>query len=264
MQHRERSWKLALIDLDGTLFRGTEVIPGAVEFVNRIRQRDIRPVFFTNNATRTPTQVVNKLRTMGIAANADEVCTSAQASADWLLRQCGPTASIAYIGTDGLSAALTEANLSARHVRELDDKSDAQPVFDAAVMGLDPLVTYANLTTFCQIVSEIGGFVLTNADARLPVGSWFAPGNGALGSFVSTATGLEPMVIGKPETVFVHYALSRYDAGPEDAILIGDNVLTDILAGRNSGVYTIQVRTGVSVATDIAADEVWLSVADLF
>lgn len=267
---------MALIDLDGTLYRGNEVVPGAPGFVARLRTRNIQPVFFTNNATRTPEETAQKLQGLGIAAQPEEVCTSGQAASSWLRRQHGAGARVAYLGAPGLERALDAEGLEPVAVDVADTGTastwTSPVVCDAAVIGLDQTVTYGRLARFCSTVSALGRFVLTNADVRLPVARGFLPGCGALGQFVQTATGIEPVITGKPSVWFVAYALERFGAEVQTTLMIGDNLRTDILAGKRAGIYSIQVRTGVqdtSAEDDggdiwLHADEVVPSVANLF
>jgi HAD superfamily hydrolase (TIGR01457 family) len=269
MRHDQREWKLALLDLDGTLYRGDAVIPGAPEFVNRLRERQIQPVFFTNNATRTPEEVCAKLGRFGIAAEPREVCTSSQAAAHWLRRRIGTGRRVGYIGRAGLAEALRAEGLEAVHV---DEDGFEPTTLEGAALGLDPSVCYEGLARFCALVDKLHWFVLTNPDVRLPVEGAFKPGNGALGSFVQTATGVRPYVAGKPNPDFVTFALERFGVGPEEALIVGDNLLTDIACGKSCGVYTVHVQTGVqyesqvrqSQLADVEPDEVHESVDDLF
>lgn len=260
--HRQQPWRAALLDLDGTLYRGNSAIPGALEFVHRLRKRSIQPIFFTNNATRTPLQVVNRLRMMGIAAEAAEVCTSAQAAAFHIRERYGEIG-VGFIGEIGLQTALREAGLQAYSPR--DEGFHAGLL--VAVMGLDRQVTYRELAEFCRLVDKLGQFILTNADMQVPIDEGFIPGNGALGSFVAAATGASFYVAGKPNPNFVNFALHRFGVAQNEVLLIGDNPETDLAAGKQAGVYTIQVLTGEATAgaTEWSqADEVWDSVASLF
>ncbi|MCL6600479.1 MAG: HAD-IIA family hydrolase [Alicyclobacillus macrosporangiidus] len=267
MRHGERTWQAALLDLDGTLYRGNEVVPGAPEFVERLRQRGIRPVFLTNNSTRTPRQVADKLKGMGIAAEPDEVCTSAEASAHQLREWIGP-AEVGFVGLDGLREALVE--YGHRAVELGTPEHGDHPGVAAVVVGLDPEITYRRLAVVCAEVLRLGSFVLTNGDVRLPAEDRFMPGNGALGAFIETATGVRPYVAGKPNPDFVRFALQRYGLDPDKVLLIGDNRRTDVLAGKLAGVYTVQVESGVQYAeaesssASLEPDEVHRSVADLF
>lgn len=256
-------WRLALLDLDGTLYQGSQAVPGADAFVERLRISGVQPVFFTNNATRTPQQVADKLGSLGIKAHPEEVCTSAQAAADWLKQHVDPDKGIVYIGMDGVEAALQEAGMRHAHVRSWHP-DDFQP--GAAVMGLDTSVTYADLAVFCRVVVGLRRFVLTNPDLALPGDGGLQPGNGAFGRLVEAVTGVGPVVTGKPEPYFVDYALRRFGAARDEVVLIGDNPRTDIALGKRCGVHTIRVRTGLGAWVASSEDEAdWVvdSVADL-
>lgn len=273
MKHNEGPWELALIDLDGTLYRGERTLPGAPEFLQRLRNRGIRPVFFTNNSTRTPKQVCEKLASHQIRADFHEVCTSAQASAAHIRRRHGAGVTVLSIGQDGLREAIIEEGLTPLFVG--GEESSRTGKADAAVLGLDANLSYQDLAVFCNEVMRLGEFILTNGDVRLPAEDRFLPGNGAVGSFVATATGLSPYVAGKPNPDFVEYALARYGVAPERTLVIGDNVETDVAVGKLAGLYTIQVTTGVQylhestsnqvrMTSHYTADEVHASVENLF
>lgn len=265
-------WKAALIDLDGTLIRGNKAIPGAEAFVERLRERDIQPIFFTNNATRTPVAVVQHLERFGILAYPHEVCTSAQAAANHLKQELGGASTekhryVLAVGQEGLLEALRVEGfqpLSVRHPK-VSERIDQ---IIAAVVGLDPQITYAELAVFCRVVARLGAFTLTNGDVRLPTEDGFAPGNGAIGAFVQTASRVVPYIAGKPNPDFVRYALERFQLNADDVVLIGDNLFTDIVSGRDSGIHTIHVASGVQTREDfettgIYPDEAFESVNDL-
>lgn len=260
--------RVALLDIDGTLCRGQQALPGAAEFVDRIRVRGIHPVFFTNNATRTPEQVVSYLSRCGIRALVQEVSTSAQYAAHVIASRVGASASVVYLGQSGLERALSEQGLRpiGPPTNESGDAGERLDTFAAAaVMGLDPRATYATLAWFCREVTRIGWYLLTNNDARFPSGDGFMPGNGALGSFVTTATGITPLVTGKPSPDFVQYVLRQWGAGPGETVVIGDNAATDIAAGIAAGATTIQVKSGVWLEDErTQADFTVDSVADLW
>lgn len=265
-------WKLALVDLDGTLYRGEEGIPGAAEFIDRLRRFGIQPVFFTNNATRTPKQVCAKLATFAIASEPWEVCTSAQAAAAFLRDGLPSAATVAYLGTQALAEALEEQGFTAHYLLGTPTSTSSaaegqlHAEVSAAVLGLDPRVNYGQLAEFCQVVMRLGEFMLTNADVRLPSGANFLPGNGAFGSLVATATGIQPTVAGKPQVRFVDYALRRFGVSREQAVLIGDNLRTDVQAGIAAKVHTIQVQSGVSYPlydVNLQANETYDSVAEI-
>jgi 4-nitrophenyl phosphatase len=273
-QTNMKRFKLALIDIDGTLCKGTKGIPGADLFVERLRKRGIQPVFFTNNSTRTPAEVIKMLKQAGIHGELDEVCTAAEATAEYVRNAFGEGAFVYYIGVSGLEDALRQAGL----VPVSPKKESFEEVIvkvKAAVMGLDTDVHYRDLAQFCRVVFSLKSFVLTNPDVRLPVTGGFLPGNGALGAFVERVTGVSPVVIGKPEPSFVEFALQRYNGSADETFVVGDNLLTDIAVANRAGVYSIHVQTGVRVLRSEpdneaqtlqlpAADETHASLDDLF
>jgi 4-nitrophenyl phosphatase len=241
-----KQFRLALLDLDGTLWRGGEVIPGAPEFVERLRRQGTQPVFFTNNSSRTPEEVVDALHRCRIDAEASEVCTSAQAAANVVGQSSEGGSIVTFVGGRGLEVALQEAGMDARRAQGKAIREPWVQEAVAAVVGIDPAVTYTDLALVARVAYRVGSFVLTNPDVRLVVEDGFMPGNGALGALVATASGTTPVVTGKPDAAFVDFALQRYAATPEETVIIGDNLYTDILAGNNAGIYSILVRTGVS------------------
>ncbi|WAH38834.1 HAD-IIA family hydrolase [Alicyclobacillus dauci] len=262
-----KRFQLALIDLDGTLWRGGTVIPGAPEFVLRLRDSGIRPVFFTNNSTRTPEEVVYALENCKIRAEAEEVCTSAQAAAHVLHSKIKAGSIVTYVGGSGLQTALEAERFDARRAKESELHSTWLGDAQGAVVGMDVTVSYMDLAVVCRVAHRLGWFVLTNPDVRLPVEDGFLPGNGSLGALVATASGTKPIVTGKPDATFVDFALERYGVAREDAVIIGDNLYTDILAGNHADVYSILVKTGVTLPGDddhIHPNEIVESVDNIF
>lgn len=251
-------YRLALVDLDGTLWRDGEVIEGAVEFIERLRAMGTRPVFFTNNSSRTPPEVVQTLETCGIAADDEDVCTSAQSAAHEISAKIERGSAIAYIGRLGLREAIENAGyVPMRATQDALEQPWVEQV-KAAVVGSDQEVTYRGLALISRVAHRIGWFVMTNPDVRLPVRDGFLPGNGAIGALIAAASGTSPIVTGKPDAAFVDFALERYGCPRDEAVIIGDNPYTDILAGIRAGVYTIRVETGVQYP-----DEDDMPVADL-
>ncbi len=240
----QRNWKLALVDIDGTLCRDAEPIAGAAAFINRLRSNGIQPVFFTNNSTRTPKQVIDVLRNVGIEGTVDEVCTSAQATAKYIADTQEAGAVVCYLGESGLEEAMRAEGLVPISPK-LDRFDEQSSELTAAVIGLDKDVHYQHLARFCRVVYRLQSFILTNPDVRLPVPGGFLPGSGALGAFVERVTGVTPIVIGKPQATFVEFALTRYHATSETTFIVGDNLFTDIAAANRAGVYSIHVQTGI-------------------
>ncbi|SIS64984.1 HAD-IIA family hydrolase [Alicyclobacillus vulcanalis] len=263
-------FKGALLDLDGTLFRGHQVIEGAPSFVEALRTRGIQPVFFTNNSSRTPAQVAAFLSDLGIRAREDEVATSAQAAAAAIRRRLAQPTEweapvVAFVGGTGLEEALRAEKLDPRRARADELRAEWVHRAQAVAVGLAPDVCYGDLALLARVAHRVGWMVLTNPDRRLPVEDGFMPGNGAIGAFVQTASSAEVLVTGKPDVSFVRYALERFGLREDEVVIVGDNVETDVEAGKAAGVATVWVRSGLAGEVDPAHPPEWVieSVASL-
>ncbi|MGG4264621.1 TIGR01457 family HAD-type hydrolase [Peribacillus simplex] len=229
-----KSYKGYLIDLDGTMYRGTEQIAEAAGFINDLKKRDIPYLFVTNNSSRTPEQVADKLRSIGISTENDQVFTTSMATANYIAEQ-KEGASVYVVGEEGIIEALKEKGMKL---------VDEHP--DFLVMGIDRGVNYEKLSKACLAVRNGAVFISTNGDIAIPTERGLLPGNGALTSVVSVSTQVQPIFIGKPESVIVEQALRVLGIPKEETIMVGDNYDTDILAGINAGIDTLLVHTGVT------------------
>ena len=232
-------WKAYLIDLDGTLYHGPQMIPGADELISTLRAKRIPFLFVTNNSSRTPEEVAVHLETMGISARAEEVCTSAVAAARYIAED-QPGCKVAAIGEAGLIKALNEAGLQL--VQE-------QP--DVVVQGIDRQFTYDTLTRAARWIRGGARYVLTNPDLLLPSQEGLMPGAGTLSAAIQAASGVKPKVIGKPAAPLMDFAIARLGLAASEVAVIGDNLHTDIAAGVNAGCGTILALTGVTTVDNL-------------
>lgn len=228
-------YKGYLLDLDGTMYAGTHIIPGAPEFVDRLNAAGIPYLFVTNNSSRTPEQVADKLVKMGIHTTPEHVFTTSRATAQFIYDE-KPGASIYVIGEDGILEALEE--------KGFEIVSHEHP--DYVVTGIDRGLTYEKLATACLAVRNGARFISTNGDIAIPSERGFLPGNGSLTSVVSVSTETQPVFIGKPEPVIMEQALEALGTSKEETIMVGDYYDTDIRAGINIGIDTLLVFTGVT------------------
>jgi len=233
-----------LFDLDGVLYRADTAVEYAPEAIERVRASGRSVVFLTNNSSRTPRQVADKLRGLGIPADAEEVVSSALAAAELLRGQGARTAFV--IGEDGVLEALADAG-----VRVVDDGH--APV-DAVVVGWDRAITYDKLRTACLLVERGARLVATNADASYPAPDGLWPGAGALLAAVVATTGVEPVVAGKPHAPLFETACRR--AGARRPLVVGDRIDTDIAGAAALGLDSLLVLTGVSAAADASRSDV--------
>ena len=230
-----------LFDLDGVLFRGDVAIARAAETMAGLRAVRSRIVFFTNNSSRSPDEVAAKLRDLGIAADPDEVVTSALATAELLARRGGGTAYV--IGGRGLREALTGAGL-----KLLDGEPEAA---EHVVVGVDLEVTYAKLRRAGLLVQRGARLVATNPDASYPNPDGLWPGAGAILAAITTTTGAVPEIVGKPFAPLFEAALHRGGGGRP--LVIGDRLDTDIAGAAALGWDSLLVLSGVSTEAEAAA-----------
>ncbi len=228
------SYKGYLIDLDGTMYRGVERIEAASDFIKALSEKEIPHLFVTNNSSKRPDQVAEKLNSFDIPAREDQVFTTSMATASYI-RQQKEGASVYAIGEEGLFYALEREGLSI-----VEDSSDY------VVVGIDRDLTYEKLGQACLNVREGASFLSTNGDIAIPTERGLLPGNGALTSVVTVSTGVEPTFIGKPESIIMEQAMGALGLSKEETLMVGDNYHTDILAGMNAGLDTLLVHTGVT------------------
>lgn len=228
-----------LIDLDGTLYKGNEAIPGAKEFVELLNENGLPYLLVTNNSSRSPEHVAGHLNGMGIEIDPGRVYTTAMASAQYLLEH-GSGKRVFCIGEEGLLNALQEAGF------ELTDKEP-----DYVVQGIDRQLTYDKLASAVKHLLGGARYILTNPDHLLPSDGGLIPGAGSIGALIRTASGANPVVIGKPSPVIMNYALARLELQAKDTWVIGDNTATDIGGGIAAGCRTALVLTGLATETNV-------------
>lgn len=247
-RERLRAAKAWIFDMDGVLYRGTEPLPGVADLLAALELRERPYMLATNNSMSTPASYVTKLTEMGIPVPASAILTSALATRDYLLREFDSGSGFYVIGMPALSEQLfTDSPF--HPVGPLD--SGAAGV----VIGLDKAFTYEKLQAAHAAIMAGARFIATNTDATLPTESGLIPGAGSLVASIERAAGIEPVVIGKPEPVMLLMALERMGVAPHDAVMVGDRLDTDILAGQRAGMLTLLVLTGVSTREEIAYAE---------
>ncbi|MBM7621831.1 4-nitrophenyl phosphatase [Bacillus tianshenii] len=223
-----------LIDLDGTMYRGKEKIEEASDFVQHLYDKKIPYLFVTNNSSRTPQQVAQKLRDFGIPTLDEQVFTTSNATANYIF-EYKADAKIYVIGEEGIRTALTEKGF------ELVEENA-----DVVVTGIDRSISYEKLALGAINIRNGARFISTNGDIAIPTERGLLPGNGSLTSVLTVSTETQPTFIGKPEKVIMEQALKVLGIAPEETLMVGDNYHTDIKAGMNAGMDTLLVHTGVT------------------
>jgi 4-nitrophenyl phosphatase len=229
-----------ILDMDGVLWRGMEPMPGLVPFFDALRQQGIHFILATNNSTRTVAQYVDKLAGMGVEIRPDQVITSAYAAADYLLTLAAPGTPVYAVGEEGVTDALESRGfrVTAEGARFV-------------VAGLDRYFTYEKMARAMQLILKGASYIGTNPDVTLPTPTDPFPGAGAILAGITAATGVEPMIVGKPEALMFQQAMARLGTRPEQTAIVGDRLETDILGGRNAGLRTILVLSGITQQDDL-------------
>lgn len=224
-----------LFDLDGTVYHGSRIIPGATEVMRELRDLH-RPVrFVTNNASKTPEDVVEHLRGFGVAAEPAEVSTSAQAAARVLRTRLPAGASVLIVGAPALENEVEAAGM--RPVRRASG-------VDAVVQGHWTETGWSDLAEACLAIRAGALWVACNVDPTLPSERGQLPGNGSMVAALRAATEAEPEVAGKPEAPLFTTAAAA--AGASRALVVGDRLETDIAGAVAAGLDSLAVLTGVA------------------
>jgi 4-nitrophenyl phosphatase len=233
-----------LIDLDGTLYSGDNPIPGAFEFIALLQRKKLPFLLLTNNSSRLPEEVAVHLHEVsGIQVTPAEILTSAQAAALYIIdRQ--KHASVYCIGEKGLHLALESAGLTLTNT-----SPSIQP--DYVVQGIDRQFTYEKLDRAVQYIAEGAVFINSNPDHLLPSGNRPHPGSGSLAAAIATASGVQPIIIGKPSSIIMNYAIERLKLPAADIWVVGDNIRTDIGGGKLVGCSTALMLTGLATADNV-------------
>jgi 4-nitrophenyl phosphatase len=226
-----------ILDMDGVIYAGNELLPGAREFISHLQETEVPFLFLTNNSSRTPGQYAEKLASLGINVSENHVFTSALATASWLKGIAPAGTGILVIGERGIREALTQQGF-----RLVEDHEQAQYV----VVGFDSTFTYAKAREAALAIRRGAPLIATNADASLPTEQGEIPGAGSIVAMLETATGVKARVIGKPEPGIFEQALTRLGTRASETAVVGDRYETDILGGHRAGLKTIGVLCGVT------------------
>ncbi len=229
-------YDVALLDLDGVVYTGQGAVPNAVHALAQARTTGLRLAFVTNNASRSPSAVAAHLSSLGVPAAQADVVTSAQAAASLIAARVPPGSSVLVAGAIGLRLALR-----ARGLRPVSVAKD-NPA--AVVVGFAPDMSYGLLAEAAVAVRDGALFVAANADSTLPSPRGLQPGNGSMLRVIATATGIEPVVAGKPEPPLHHEAMRR--TGAKRPLVVGDRLDTDIEGAARGDADSMLVLTGVS------------------
>lgn len=243
-----RKVKNFVVDLDGVVYLLNTPISENVEFLRRARLKGFRLAFLTNNTFLTREGYMAKLRGMGVEAEIEEVFSSAFVTAGYLQRE-KPKARVYAVGEQGLKEELRRAGL--RVLSRFSPKGA-----DFVVVGLDRRFTFQKMKTALDFLVKGAQLVGTNPDPTYPTEDGVIPGAGAILAGLERASGCKARVIGKPSPDILLFVLDALGFQPEETAIIGDRIDTDVVLGKNCGVSTILVLTGVARREEVLTSPV--------
>ena len=227
-------------DMDGVIYHGNNLLPGAADFVRMLEERNLKYLFLTNSSERTPRELAEKLARLGVSVAPEHFYTSALATADFLSRQ-KPGCSVFAIGEAGLTNALYEKEIS---------MNDIDP--DYVVIGESRTYSFERLEKAVHLVLNGAKLIGTNPDLTGPTEKGIVPATGALISPIELATAHKAYFIGKPNPFMMRRAVEYLNAMSKETVIIGDRMDTDIIAGVEAEVDTVLVLSGVTKKEDIS------------
>jgi NagD protein len=228
-----------LIDMDGVLVTGKTLIPGAEQFIERMLACKTKFLILTNNPLYTQRDLEHRLKTSGLNVPAENIFTSAIATARFLQSQ-NPNGKAFVIGETGLTQALHEVGYV---------QTDTNP--DYVVLGEVNNYNFELITKGIRLINAGAMFIATNPDSTGPLEAGVVPATGALAALIEKATGRAPFFVGKPNPLMMRSALRYLGVHSENTVMVGDRMDTDIVAGVMSGLETILVLSGVTKREDV-------------
>lgn len=233
---------LYIFDMDGTIYLGGIVFDFAVDFINKLRKEGKRVLFFTNNASHTSEFYLEKLERLGFSPRADEIMTSGDVTAEFLLRHRDGK-NVYLVGTDELIA-----NYRSRGINVVDGDVERA---DIVITSFDTSLTYKKLDDACRLIRGGAEYLSTHPDFNCPTENGFIPDSGAIAAFVTASTGVLPTYFGKPYKETLEMIAEATGVAKDGMCIFGDRLYTDIALGKKHGVTSILVLTGETTEKDV-------------
>lgn len=232
------------MDMDGVLYRLSEPIEHARDFMKFARNAGLKVLFITNNSYYKRDEYVKRLKSMAIDSEKREIITSGLISAAYIESEFGAESKVLYIGGAGIKEELSSKGIRTVSLRDWRNA-------DVVLCGWDLNIDFEKLKAATLAINAGAHFIATNNDATFPAPEGLWPGAGAIVAAIAKATSKSPLVLGKPEKYMIDYALSAVESAPQRAAIIGDRPETDINAAENAHTKSILVLTGVLSCEDL-------------
>lgn len=229
-----------ILDMDGVLWRDNEPIGDLPSIFSAIKKHSLKYIFLTNNSSKSPESYQRKLARFGVHVDLDSIITSSQAVSILVKNKYPEGGPVFIIGEEGLQSALKSQGFYPQEKNAL-----------AVITGLDRSINYEKLSIATLLIRNGVGFFGTNPDRTYPSPKGLVPGAGAILEFLKVASGVSPIIAGKPKPFLFRLALKKMGVKPEETLSVGDRIETDLVGGRVSGCQTAMVKSGVATLDDL-------------
>lgn len=236
--------KLFILDMDGTVYLGDRLFPETLPFLERVKKQGKQYLFFTNNASRSPSTYITRLNKMGIAITRNEILTSGDVTIHFLKNHRAGK-SVYIVGTPDLIQSFREAGIP------LEESCP-----DIVLISFDTTLTYEKLEKACRFIREGAEFLSTHPDLNCPVENGFIPDSGAICALITASTGKEPRYFGKPSAETLYMLMESTGYSKDDMVIVGDRLYTEIAMGVRHGVDAVLVLSGETTLEDVAASDI--------
>lgn len=244
-------YKAILFDGDGVLWISDQPVSGINPLFDFLADNGIKWALLTNNNTRTAQDYINKLINFGIPADQNSVFTSSTTTADYLLERFGPEAPLHVVGMDGLKQTLLDAGFPITTGEEMPKNKVV-----AVIAGMDRQINHEKIKVAMRLILGGAAFIATNTDGSFPTPEGINPGTGMVIGALQATTGVEPFIAGKPYPAIFNSALKTLGVRPEDSLMVGDRLETDIIGASALGIQTAVVLTGVTTREKINGTQI--------
>lgn len=244
--HDLKNKKLFLLDMDGTLYLDEDLFDGTTEFLDYIKSIGGKYLFLTNNSSKSVDAYIEKMANLGIETSADDFFTSVNATIVYLSDK--NYKKIYAFGTKTFKEQLKNAGYNITDRLEDD--------IDCLLMGFDTELEFKKLEDACILLGRGVDYIATNPDWVCPTRYGFVPDCGSVAEMLYNATKRRPKFIGKPDPAMVNLSLQKTGCKPEEAVIIGDRIYTDVAAGLNAGITAILVLSGETTPEEAENHEV--------
>jgi NagD protein len=237
-----------LLDMDGTVYLGNELIDGSKEFIELMKEQNKKCIFLTNNSSKSKSIYVEKLNKLDIKVTEDDIFTSGEATTIYV-NSLKPKAKIFLLGTKALEDEFISSGFEL--IKERDQE------IDYVVLGFDTTLTYEKLWIACDYIREGVGYIATHPDFNCPLADGkFMPDAGAMIEFIYASTNKRPYVVGKPNSFIIESICKKYNLAKESLAMVGDRLYTDIKTGVNANITSVLVYSGETTVKDYLESDI--------